>query len=274
MLKYYTMFFPKYSNNFSEDQLSRFTGYPVNLQIFEGPLDLLLYLIRRQEIDITDIPITKITEQFIDYLALLEKFDIEIAAEFLVMAATLLEIKSRVLLPHPPQMTEVDEEAFEDPRAELVRKLLEYQQYKAAAGVLTQRAEEEKLLFPRTSIVPQLSFARPEPLLAGNPDAFSLWSALQSVLARVETTGYSVREVLRPKITIRKQMMLILTLLDENPLGIAFSRLFTLQDGETGITRIAVIITFLALLELMRLHRISVLQDALFDEIYLRLDDE
>ena len=120
----------------SDDQLTRFTGYPVTLPVFAGPLDLLLYLIRRQELDIYDIPIAQITRQFLEYLALLEALDIEVAADFLVMAATLMEIKSRMLLPRPPVLVEEEEEE-EDPRAELVRRLLEYQQFKSAAQSCT-----------------------------------------------------------------------------------------------------------------------------------------
>lgn len=250
----------------TEEQLTRFTGYPVSLPVFEGPLDLLLYLIRRQEIDIYDIPIARITGQFLAYLTLMEEMDIEVAGDFLVMAASLLEIKSRMLLPRPPAMVE-DEEEQEDPRAELVRRLLEYQQYKSAASALLQRAEDQRRLCSRTSVVPNLQFARPDPSLAGNPDAFTLWAALQEVLARVEVSGAGTREITRPRITIRQQMVHILHLLRDHPQGIAFHRLFV-TPGEGGVlTRVVVIITFLALLELMRLHRIVVGQSALFGDI-------
>lgn len=251
----------------SEEQLARFTGYPVTLPVFSGPLDLLLYLIRRQEIDIYDIPISVITGQFLDYLALLDEFDIEVAADFLVMAATLLEIKSRFLLPKPPVFDEADEELAEDPRAELVRKLLEYQQYKSAADDLNRRAEEQKQLFPRSSVVPNLQFARPDAQLAGNPDAFSLWTALQEVLARLEAEGEVIREVARPKVTIRKQMLHILHLLENTPSGLAFIDLIFFPGREDNPTRLEVIITFLALLELMRLHQIMVKQPSLFGDI-------
>jgi segregation and condensation protein A len=229
----------------------------------------LLYLIRRQEVDIYDIPIAQITEQFLDYLALMEEFDIEVAADFLVMAASLLEIKSRMLLPRPPAIVEEIDEEEADPRAELVRKLLEYQQFKFAADELQRRADEQKRVFPRTDVVPNLTFARPDPAIAGNPDAFSLWQALQEVLARVEAAGPSIREVARPRVTIRQQMMLIIKLLESSPEGIAFSKVFFLHGEENVPTRIEVIITFLALLELMRLHRITVTQEELFGEITL-----
>jgi len=251
----------------TEEQLTRFTGYPVTLPVFEGPLDLLLYLIRRQEIDIYDIPIARITGQFLDYLALMERMDIEVAGDFLVMAATLLEIKSRMLLPRPPGFADEEEVEEEDPRAELVRKLLEYQQYKSAAEDLVRRAEEQKRFFPRTDVVPHLAFARPEPALAGDLDGFSLWTALQEVLARVEAAGPMVREVVRPKITIRQQMLHILKLLETSREGISFSGLIFFEGRTEHPTRVEVIITFLALLELMRLHRVSVEQSETFADI-------
>ncbi len=252
-----------------DEQQSRFIGYPVNLPEFEGPLDLLLFLIKRQKINIYDIPIARITEQFVDYLALMGALDIDVAADFLVMAATLLEIKSRMMLPRPFVMEEESEEES-DPRAELVRKLLEYQQFKSAAGELQRLAEAHKRLFPRTDVVPHLTFDRPEPLLAGNPDAFSLWAALQEVLARIESAGPSIREVLRPKITIRQQMLYLLKLLEASPAGVTFTTVFFGADRVDIPTKIEVILTFLALLELMRLHRVRVKQDANFGEITLQ----
>jgi len=251
--------------------MSRFTGYPVVLPAFEGPLDLLLYLIRRQEIEIYDIPIARITAQFLDYLALLDVLDIEVAADFLVMAATLMEIKSRLLLPRPPALIEENEEEEEDPRAELVRRLLEYQQYKSAAGDLQRRVVEQQQLVARPDIVQNMAFARPEALLDGNPDAFSLWAALQEVLARVEAAGPQIREVIRPRLTIRQQMLLMLKMLDANPAGVVFQRLFFTDGPDVMPTRNEIIVTFLALLELIRMRRIYVTQPELFGEITVHL---
>jgi len=254
-----------------EEPQSRFTGYPVSVPVFAGPLDLLLYLIKRQELDIYDIPIARITEQFLEYLALMDALDIDVAADFLVMAASLLEIKSRMLLPRPPVVEEESPEEESDPRAELVRKLVEYQQFKSAAGELHRLSEAHKRLFPRTDVVPHLSFARPEPLLAGNPDAFSLWTALQEVLARIEAAGPAIREVLRPKVTIRQQMVYLLKLLEASPGGVTFTTVFFFAERVTPPSRIEVILTFLALLELMRLHRVLVRQKANFGEMVLQL---
>jgi segregation and condensation protein A len=253
----------------SEEQLSRFNGFPITCPVFEGPMDLLLYLIRRQQIDVYDIPIATITSQFMDYLALMEILDIEIASEFLVMAATLLEIKSRMLLPRPPALLE-EEEDEEDPRAELVRRLLEYQQYKGVADALQRRAEEQRRVFSRTSIVPNLPFARPLPGLSGEVDAFSLWTALQSVLARIETMEPAVREVVRPKLTVRSQMLCILQVLASAPEGATFTEIIFCRPEHVP-TRYEVIVTFLAMLELMRLRRVAVRQRTLFGEIRLHL---
>ncbi len=253
----------------NEEQLSRFTGYPVTLPVFEGPLDLLLYLIRRQQIDVYDIPMARITGQFLDYLALMESLDIEVAADFLVMAATLLEIKSRMLLPRPPVLEEEDELEEADPRAELVRRLLEYQQYKSAAEELHRMAEFQRNIVARPAVVPGLDFPRPDAALAGDPDAFSLWTALQEVLARVEAMGPAVREVARPRVTIRQQMLLILQRLSEGN-GVTFASLIFYAGREHPPTRLEVIVTFLAMLELIRLHRITVQQGDLFAAILLK----
>jgi segregation and condensation protein A len=257
-------------NTLTDEQRSRFTGYPVSVPVFEGPLDLLLFLIRRQQLDITDIPIARITGQFLDYLSLMQELDVNVAADFLVMAATLLEIKSRMLLPRPPAELLSEEEEAEDPRAELVRRLLEYQHYKAAAQELQERANEEARVFPRTAIVPHLLFSRPEPGLDGDPDAFSLWTALQEVLARVEEAEPRVREVTRRPTTIRQQMMRILHILGAVPTGVPFVEIFLSTGSEGAPTRAEVIITFLAMLELIRLRRITIMQKALFGPILLR----
>jgi segregation and condensation protein A len=255
----------------TEEQLSRFTGYPVTLPAFAGPLDLLLYLIKRQEVDITDIPIAHIAAQFLDYLALLEALDVDVASDFIVMAATLLEIKSRMLLPRPPAIVEEDDIEEEDPRAELVRRLLEYQQYKSAAQTLAQRADEQSRVFPRTTAVEGMPAMQVLPALDGNVDAFSLWTALQEVLARVEAVVTpAVREVVRPKVTIRKQMLHILHLLDASPDGVAFTAVFFYEGRDVPLTRTEVIVTFLAMLELIRLKRLLVTQRKLFGEIILK----
>jgi segregation and condensation protein A len=136
--------------------------------------------------------------------------------------------------------------------------------------VLQQLAEEQRHLFSRTTVVPHLAFARPDAALAGNPDGFSLWAALQEVLARAEAAGPTVREVARAKVTVRQQMVRILKSLEASPGGFLFQQLFLTPEAPAP-TRVEVIITFLALLELMRLHHVLVTQDELFGKIYVRL---
>ncbi|GAI30682.1 unnamed protein product, partial [marine sediment metagenome] len=124
--------------------------YRVNLDIFAGPLDLLLYLVRKEEVDIYDIPIAKITDQYIRYIEMLKSLDIDLAGDFLVMASTLMQIKSAMLLPKAePDQLQADD--FTDPRAELIRQLLEYKKFKDAANLLSTAADEQKLRFPRPS---------------------------------------------------------------------------------------------------------------------------
>ncbi len=254
--------------NISDELRARFTGHPVSVPLFEGPLDLLIYFIKRQEIDINDIPISTITRQFLDYIKLMEVLDIELASDFLVMAATLLEIKSRMLLPRPPAMIEEKIDEDEDPRAELVRRLLEYTQYKSAAQELQKRAEERSQCVSRPDIVATIPLPKVDPEFSVDPDSFNLWKALQEVLARAEAAGPTFREVSRPRVSIRQQMMYILKQLEKcGPDGIVFADIFFTPDCDFPLTRTTIIITFLAVLELMRMHRITIIQKELFGQI-------
>ncbi len=254
--------------NISDELRARFTGYPVSVPLFEGPLDLLLYFIKRQEIDINDIPIAAITRQFLDYIKLMEVLDIELASDFLVMAATLLEIKSRMLLPRPPAFIEDKAEDDEDPRAELVRRLLEYTQYKSAAQELQKRAEERGQSMSRPDIVAGIPQPKIDPEYSVDPDSFNLWKALQEVLARAEAAGPVIREVSRPRVSIRQQMMYILKQLEKTgAVGMLFADIFFSDDCDFPLIRTTIIITFLAVLELMRMHLITIKQKELFGEI-------
>jgi segregation and condensation protein A len=240
-----------------------FIGHPVKLPIFEGPLDLLLYLIRREEIDIYDIPIATITEQYLGYLALLEGLDIEVAGDFLVMAATLMEIKSRCLLPRPPSIDEDEEEA--DPRAELVARLLEYRRYKEAAGTLDELAQESRFVLGRPVLngngngngSGSAGF-----VLSGEVSAFHLWAAFQEVLSRAKET--TPGEVIRPRFTVGMKVALIAAHLRRAPGGLSFFSLFSEE-----ITKLEVIVTFLALLELIRQKRVRISQRQPFGDILL-----
>jgi len=236
----------------------QFTGHPVRLPMFEGPLDLLLFLIEKQQLDIYDIPIAKITAQYLEYLAALEVLDIEIEAEFLVMAATLVEIKSKMLLPREEQVSEEGEEG-PDPRAELVERLLEYRRFKEVAEALGRSAEQRALMFSRvfggevdTGFV-----------VEGGVTPLDLWSAFQEALSRARETP--VAELQRPRVTVPMKIAQVSARLrasgDE---GVAFFALFA-ED----VTKLEVIITFLALLELIRAGRARAVQRRGFGEIWI-----
>ncbi len=244
-----------------------FTGHPVRLPRFEGPLDLLLYLINREEIDIFDIPIERITTQFLEYLGTLESLNIEVAGEFVVMAAQLMEIKSRLLLPRPEQVAEDEEEAG-DPRAQLVARLVEYRRYKAVAEELRARAEVQKYVFSRGGLAPTNGngnghHERPF-LMLGDVSAFDLWAAFQSVLNRIKEAPASSEDVVRPRFTVAQKIAAVASRLRWSRDGLLFVDLFA-ED----VTRGEMIVTFLALLELIRLRRVRVVQEALFGEIWV-----
>lgn len=238
-----------------------FTGHPVRLPVFEGPLDLLLYLIEREQISIFDIPIEHITNQYLEYLETLESLSIEVAGEFMVMAAQLMEIKSRMLLPQE-ERPERDEEEVGDPRAELVARLLEYRRYKAVAEELRARAEARRLVFSRAALLANGNgngHERPY-LMLDDVSPFDLWAAFQSVLARVRETP--AHEIVRPRFTVPRQMAAIAARLKWSRSGVRFVDLF-----EDSVTVMEIVVTFLALLELIRLRRARVAQEGLFGEI-------
>ena len=261
------------TNNMNYDT-KKFTGHPVILPFFSGPLDLLLYLIKRDEINIHEIPISYIAEEFMLYLNVCDELNVEIAADFLVMAATLLEIKSRMLLPKPPKAENEEEDEREDPRAELVKKLLEYQQYKRTAESLREFEEEEKSKFHRADIISNIDFAKPEPGLHGNPDVLTLWQAVQELINKAERRKEEEdgREIKRPRITIRQQMLHIIKMLDESEnKRVSFLSIFIEDSEKKQVLRykIDIIVTFLAVLELMRISRIVVQQKETFGDIFI-----
>lgn len=227
----------------------------VALDVFEGPLDLLLYLIRREEVDICDIPILKITDQYLGYLDLMRMLDLDIASEFLVMAATLLHIKSRMLL--PPDERPVEEEVEEeDPRGALVKQLLEYKRFKEAAGFLSGKEEEQQAVFARYVDRTFLPGPSDSPLV--EVSIFDLISAFSDVLKRF--TG-DPREITEEVYTVTDKIASITALLGVRPV-LKFSELF-----KDALIRTEVIVTFLALLELIRLKKIQAHQPLPFAEI-------
>lgn len=222
----------------------------IKLPVFEGPLDLLLHLIREHKLDIYDIPIAEVTDQYLGYLALMESLDLNIAGEFFVMAATLLEIKSRMLLPTPPKE---DNEEVEDPRVELVERLLEYERFKTAAESLRELEDRRRDVYWRMTDELQNYDA---PVIPLSLEVMDLLQALQQMLAEVGEGETEVTSIERQKISLRMKMSEIWRKIQSTEgEGCGFKDLFT---GPR--TRLEVVMTFLALLELLRLGKIRVRQ--------------
>jgi segregation and condensation protein A len=218
------------------------------LEIFEGPLDLLLHLIKKNEVSITDIPIAVITEQYLETLELMEYLDLDLAGEFLVMAATLVHIKSRMLLP-PEENDAEDEEEGGDPRDELVRRLLEYQRYKDAAGELERRDILKRDVFARSAEPPEQT----ETVGFETVSLFDLISALRSVLERLPKD--SAHQVVLETISVREKMSLLLDDLHRRG-NVIFQELFV-----GAVSRLEVIVTFLAMLELVKIRAVKIWQE-------------
>jgi segregation and condensation protein A len=241
-------------------------GLAVRLPIFEGPLDLLLHLIREAKIDIYDIPVAEVTAQYLEMLALMEALDLEVAGEFLVMAATLMEIKSRMLLPRPPAPPPEDEEGG-DPRAELVLRLLEYEQYKMAAERFRALEDAGRLRFTREA---EPEAAESVPLKELGPH--DLLVALRRMLASFAEAGPPVASLQRERINLRLRMRELWGRLQDSDGPLSFLALF--GDGSRP-SRLEVIITFLAVLELLRLGRLQVHQPhALADLLLAKREPE
>ena len=235
--------------------------YKVNLDVFEGPLDLLLYLIRREELDIYDIPIEHITKQYMDYLDLMRQLNLDVAGEFIVMAATLMVIKSRMLLPVDRRAVEEGEdEEWVDPRLDLVRQLIEYKKFKDAAGRLAEYEILVQESFDYGGGRPKFEKTAADAADAlAHVDMFDLLTAFQDVLARLNEVPKEELKGMRWSVPDKMDLILNRAKSDGQ---LAFSHLFTPQSP-----RGEVIVTFLALLELLRQHRIIVYQNAAFHEI-------
>jgi segregation and condensation protein A len=222
--------------------------------MFEGPLDLLLHLIQKNELDITNIPIALITEQYLEYLKLMKVLNLDIAGEYLLMASTLLLIKSKMLL---PRSFEEEEEEGEDPRAELVRRLLEYQKYKKAAEELERRPILDRDVFIRSIPANGEESAKEEQVEAS---LFELLEAFRKVLERARPEAFL--EVILDRLTVEEKVQEILSLLQKEMRSVAFHRLFSEQSSRREI-----IVTFLAILELVKMKLIRIFQSASFETI-------
>lgn len=228
--------------------------YKVKLEIFEGPLDLLLYLIKKEELDIYDIPIAKITDQYLSYLEMMKLLDLEIAGEFIVMAATLMHIKSLMLLPpenKPP------EEMEGDPRAELVQQLLEYRRFKEIADRLAEKEEARSKLFTRNDTERPLVETEDSPFFEAS--IFDLLTALSTVLKEIPREIF--HEVIKDEFTVAEKIHDIFHILVKE------KKAYFTQLLKSAKSKLEIIVTFLAVLELIRLREIVIWQSERFGEI-------
>ena len=232
-------------------------AYTVRLDMFEGPLDLLLHLIKKNKLNITDIPIALITEQYLETLKLMKVLNLEIAGEFLLMAATLLHIKSKMLL---PASSEEEGEEEVDPRAELIRRLLEYQKYKEASQELEKRPLLDRDVFTRPA-----SQEREEPEEEKiEVNLFELLEVFRQVLERAKIEAF--HEVTLEPITVEEKIQEILSILQKEKRSMAFQTLFPEQSS-----RSIIVITFLAILELVKTKAVRIFQAAPFETIRISL---
>ncbi|GAB2199176.1 segregation and condensation protein A [Sessilibacter sp. MAH4] len=224
------------------------------LEIFEGPLDLLLYLIRKQNIDILEINVAEITRQYIDYVQMMSALQFELAAEYLVMAAMLAEIKSRMLLPRPP----VDEEEEEDPRAQLIRRLQEYERFKQAAEDIDALPRIGRDVHTAKASGPSKNLTRPEP----DVEMKELLLALSEVLRRADM--FTSHQVEKEKLSTRERMAQVLDRLSHNQF-MPFVSLFNVREGRLGV-----VVTFLAVMELIKESLVEIIQNEPFGPIHVK----
>ena len=234
--------------------------YKVQFEVFEGPLDLLLYLIKKEEVDIYEVNLTKLATQFIEYVDLMRQFDLEVAGEFLVMASTLMYIKSRELLPVEQQVQVEPEEEGEDPRWELIRQLVEYKKFKDAAAKLQVLEEKQEHIFPRVPGKVQFETIEETP---AKPEVgiFDLLNAVNVILKRIGDKEAGTREIYEDKWTVSEKMEFVLQTIAARA-AVKFTELFA-----TAANRAEVVCTFLALLELIRLKQLACVQPEPFAEI-------
>jgi len=232
--------------------------YKVKFEVFEGPLDLLLYLIKKEEVDIYQVNLTKLATQFIEYVEMMRQLDLEVAGEFLVMASTLMYIKSRELLPKDQQATPDGEEDEEDPRWELIRQLVEYKKFKDAAAQLQWMEVQQEGVYPRVPPKPDIEGTAQPPKAVAS--VFDLLNAVNVVLKRF-SERQETRELLDDKWTVSEKIEYLRQRILEKPV-LKFSELFA-----DVTSRMEIVVTFLALLELIRLRVLIACQAEEFGEI-------
>jgi segregation and condensation protein A len=234
--------------------------YKVKFEVFEGPLDLLLYLIKKEEVDIYEVNLTQLATQFLEYIEVMRELDLEIAGEFLVMAATLMYIKSRELLPVDQQQAiEGEEPEGEDPRWELIRQLVEYKKFKDAAAQLQALEATQEQVFRRNPPEPEIE----KPRAPAEASLFDLLNAVNQVLRRISQRE-EARDLFQDKWTVSEKIEELMRRLAEGP-ALRFSELFALSTS-----RSEVVVTFLAMLELIRLRQLVAVQNEPFGEIEIR----
>jgi len=231
-------------------------GYQVKLPFFEGPLDLLLFLIQKDQIDIYDIPIARITEEYLEYLRFMRLLQLDTAAEFLVMAATLMSLKSQMLLPHPAP---ADDFLQEDPRQELVKKLLEYRLFKTAAQTLEEKEQQATLLYARPGEPQWVGREQERDLI--EVSLFDLLTAFKDIVGKESEIG--AHEIVLEEITVKERFNYILNVLSHR------KRIPFVELIRSAPRKMAMVVTFLALLELIRAQLVSVKQQRAFGQIWI-----
>ncbi len=234
--------------------------YKVKLEVFEGPLDLLLYLIKKDEVDIYDIVLERITAQYLEFMDAFKVLDLDVAGEFVVMAANLIYIKSRALLPVAVQPPEEEAEE-EDPRWDLIRQLVEYKKFKDAAAQLSQREIDQSNLYGR--LIEEADAVPERPL--GDVSVFDLINAFNNILKRISTKSEDLREIFEENYTVSDKIDLIMKM-TSGGVPLKFTELFS-----NVASRAEIVVTFLALLELIRVKQLCCTQESPFAEIEVRL---
>jgi len=240
-------------------------SYNIKIETFEGPFDLLLHLVEKNQVDIYDIPITKITDQYVDYINQLKEIDLDITSEFLLMAATLIEIKSRMLLPVKKSNESLVEEEV-DPRGDLVRRMLEYRKYKEISQQFRLREEYSNKIYSKKK--EELIFNSNQDNTLDDIDLDELITAFNKLILRKKAgskieSSKNMRKIHRESVTIEERINYILNLLEEST-HISFDEIFSIETS-----RVELITTFLAILELMKLKKIVIKQDLCFSQIII-----
>lgn len=257
----------KFLKRFLERLRTMQEAYKVKLEQFEGPLDLLLHLIKQYEIDIYDIPVAEITKQYMEYIYTFEKLELNIASEYLVMAATLVAIKSQMLLPKQEVTEEVDE-YMEDPREELMQRLIEYRKFKEAAEKLKEKEGEATHTYTRPPMGFKDLLIEKPPVVPGDVTIYDMIGALGKMLERKKWNEPLDTKVQRAEIPIDERMRDVLTIVKRAKSGVRFDELFTVPSKSH------IVVTFLALLELMKEKQVYCKQTKHFDTLYLYAMEE